>query len=100
SVDGVTTSLQLSQNSRPPMLDHQDKYMMKAQIYEAEVKSSSPTSNNTQNIAFVSTNNSDSTNESVSAVPSVSAASSKAPVYTLPNVDNLSDDVIYSFFAS
>nr|GEW82735.1 hypothetical protein [Tanacetum cinerariifolium] len=31
SDDGVTTSLQLSQNSRPPMLDHQDKYMMKAQ---------------------------------------------------------------------
>nr|GEV86914.1 ribonuclease H-like domain-containing protein [Tanacetum cinerariifolium] len=25
SFDGVTTSLQLSQNSRPPMLDHQDK---------------------------------------------------------------------------
>nr|GEX07532.1 uncharacterized mitochondrial protein AtMg00810-like [Tanacetum cinerariifolium] len=31
SDDGVTTSLQLSRNSRPPMLDHQDKYMMKAQ---------------------------------------------------------------------
>nr|GEX10609.1 retrovirus-related Pol polyprotein from transposon TNT 1-94 [Tanacetum cinerariifolium] len=30
SDDGVTTSLQLSQNSRPPMLDDQDKYMMKA----------------------------------------------------------------------
>nr|GEY86844.1 zinc finger, CCHC-type [Tanacetum cinerariifolium] len=33
SVDDVTTSLQLSQNSRPPMLDHQDKYMMKAQVH-------------------------------------------------------------------
>nr|GEW54054.1 hypothetical protein [Tanacetum cinerariifolium] len=33
SNDGVTTSLQLSQNSRPPMLDHQDKYMMKAQVH-------------------------------------------------------------------
>nr|GFC60970.1 hypothetical protein [Tanacetum cinerariifolium] len=31
--DGVTTSLQLSQNSRPPMLDHQEKYMMKAQVH-------------------------------------------------------------------
>nr|GEX69141.1 hypothetical protein [Tanacetum cinerariifolium] len=30
SVNGVTTSIQLSQNSRPPMLDHQDKNMMKA----------------------------------------------------------------------
>nr|GEX96152.1 hypothetical protein [Tanacetum cinerariifolium] len=33
SDDGVTTSLQLSQNSRPSMLDHQDKYMMKAQVH-------------------------------------------------------------------
>nr|GEY21028.1 retrovirus-related Pol polyprotein from transposon TNT 1-94 [Tanacetum cinerariifolium] len=36
SDDGVTTSLQLSQNSRPPMLDHQDKYMMKAQVHVSE----------------------------------------------------------------
>nr|GEZ16703.1 transposase, mutator type [Tanacetum cinerariifolium] len=33
SDDGVTTSLQLSRNSRTPMLDHQDKYMMKAQVH-------------------------------------------------------------------
>nr|GEW01104.1 retrovirus-related Pol polyprotein from transposon TNT 1-94 [Tanacetum cinerariifolium] len=68
-------------------------------IYEAEVKSSSSTSHTTQNIAFVSSNNTDSTNESVSAVPSVSAASTKTPISILPNVDNLSDAVIYSFFA-
>nr|GEV43639.1 hypothetical protein [Tanacetum cinerariifolium] len=67
-------------------------------IYEAEVKSSSSTSYNTQNIAFVSSNN--TTNESISTVPSVSAATTKAPVSTLPNVDSLSDAVIYSFFAS
>nr|GEU34700.1 putative ribonuclease H-like domain-containing protein [Tanacetum cinerariifolium] len=69
-------------------------------IYEAEVKGSSPSSQNTQNIAFVSSNNTDSTNESVSIVPSVSTASSKATVSTLLNVDSLSDVVIYSFFAS
>nr|GEW58560.1 ribonuclease H-like domain-containing protein [Tanacetum cinerariifolium] len=40
------------------------------------------------------------TNESVSAVSGVSAASTKALISTLPNVDNLSDAVIYSFFAS
>nr|GEY34728.1 uncharacterized mitochondrial protein AtMg00810-like [Tanacetum cinerariifolium] len=33
SDDGVTTSLQLSRNSRPPILDHQDKYIMKAQVH-------------------------------------------------------------------
>nr|GEX01361.1 retrovirus-related Pol polyprotein from transposon TNT 1-94 [Tanacetum cinerariifolium] len=41
-----------------------------------------------------------STNESVNVIPSISDASSKAPVYTLPNVDSLNDVVIYSFFAS
>nr|GEY95263.1 ribonuclease H-like domain-containing protein [Tanacetum cinerariifolium] len=68
--------------------------------YEAKVKGSSTSSQNTQNIAFVSSNNTDSTNESVSVVPSVFAASSKATVSTLLNVDSLSDVVIYSFFVS
>nr|GEW45787.1 hypothetical protein [Tanacetum cinerariifolium] len=44
-------------------------------IYEAEVKNSSSTSTSTQNIAFVSSNNTDNTNEPVSAVASVSTAS-------------------------
>nr|GEV41326.1 hypothetical protein [Tanacetum cinerariifolium] len=68
-------------------------------IYEAEAKSLSTSSQTTQHIAFVSSNNTNSANETVNVVPSVSAASSKAPVSTLLNVDNLSDDVIYSFFA-
>nr|GEU39978.1 retrovirus-related Pol polyprotein from transposon TNT 1-94 [Tanacetum cinerariifolium] len=69
-------------------------------IYEAEVKGSSTSIQNTQNIAFVSSNNTDSANESVNVVLSVSVASSKALISTLPNVDSLSDVVIYSFFAS
>nr|GEX70945.1 ribonuclease H-like domain-containing protein [Tanacetum cinerariifolium] len=69
-------------------------------IYEAEVNGSSTSSQNTQNIAFVSSNNTDNTNELVSVVPSVFAASSKATVSTLLNVDSLSDAVIYSFFAN
>nr|GEW73040.1 hypothetical protein [Tanacetum cinerariifolium] len=69
-------------------------------IYEAKVKGSSTSSQNIQNIAFVSSSNTDSTNESVNVVPSGSAASLKAKVSTLQNVDSLSDVVIYSFFAS
>nr|GEW56886.1 hypothetical protein [Tanacetum cinerariifolium] len=69
-------------------------------ICEAEVKTSSPSSQNTQNIAFVSSNNTDSTNESVNAAPSISTASSQAKVSTLPNVNSLRDAVIYSFFAT
>nr|GEV12951.1 reverse transcriptase domain-containing protein [Tanacetum cinerariifolium] len=40
------------------------------------------------------------TNESISVVASVSTASTKVLVFALPNVDTLSDDVIYSLFAS
>nr|GEV32810.1 hypothetical protein [Tanacetum cinerariifolium] len=69
-------------------------------IYEAEVKSSSSASTSTQNIAFVYSQNTDSTNESFSVVTSVSSASAKVPVSDLPNVNTLSDAVIYSFFAS
>nr|GEV62303.1 putative ribonuclease H-like domain-containing protein [Tanacetum cinerariifolium] len=69
-------------------------------IYKAEVKSSSSASTSTQNIAFVSSSNTDSTNEPVSVAASVSAVSAKIPVFSLPNVDSLSNAVIYSFFAS
>nr|GEU63097.1 ribonuclease H-like domain-containing protein [Tanacetum cinerariifolium] len=69
-------------------------------IFKAEVKSSSSTSHITQNIAFVSSQNIDGTNESVSVVPCVSATSTKPSASILPNIDNLSDTIIYSFFAS
>nr|GEZ71190.1 hypothetical protein [Tanacetum cinerariifolium] len=55
-------------------------------IYEAEVKSSSSTRHNTQNIAFVSSHNTNITNESVSVVASVFAASTKPLASILPNV--------------
>nr|GEV76028.1 hypothetical protein [Tanacetum cinerariifolium] len=66
---------------------HQLEILKKSaiRIYEAKVKGSSTSSQNTQNIAFVSSNNTDKTNESVSTVPSVTVASSKALVSTLPN---------------
>nr|GEY93809.1 hypothetical protein [Tanacetum cinerariifolium] len=54
-------------------------------IYKAEVKSSSSASTSTPNITFVSSQNTDNTNESVSVVASVSAASVKVLVSALPN---------------
>nr|GEZ60862.1 ribonuclease H-like domain-containing protein [Tanacetum cinerariifolium]GEZ61456.1 ribonuclease H-like domain-containing protein [Tanacetum cinerariifolium] len=42
----------------------------------------------------------DSTNDSVSAAVSVSAVGTKLSASTLPNVDSLTNAVIYSFFAS
>nr|GFB47280.1 ribonuclease H-like domain-containing protein [Tanacetum cinerariifolium] len=69
-------------------------------IYDAEVMSSSSASTSTQNLAFVSSFNTDSTKEPVSAAASVSAVSANIPIYALPNVATLSNAVIYSFFAS
>nr|GFC45432.1 hypothetical protein [Tanacetum cinerariifolium] len=77
-----------------------DEMFNNLKINEDEVKSSSSTSHNTQNIDFVSSDNTDSTNELVSAIPNVSVTSTKPLIFALPNVDNLSDAVIYSFFAS
>nr|GFB50764.1 hypothetical protein [Tanacetum cinerariifolium] len=69
-------------------------------IYEAEVKNSSSTGTTTQNLAFVSSSNTDSTTEPVSVAASISAVCAKLHVSSLPNVDSLSNAVIYSFFAS
>nr|GEX31550.1 hypothetical protein [Tanacetum cinerariifolium] len=69
-------------------------------IYEAEVKYSSFAGTTTQNIAFVSFSNTDNTTEPVSAAASVFAVCAKMPMSFLPNVDSLSNVVIYSFFAS
>nr|GEV23101.1 ribonuclease H-like domain-containing protein [Tanacetum cinerariifolium] len=60
-------------------------------IYEAKVKHSSSTGTTTQNLAFVSSSNTDSTTESVSAAVSVSIVCAKMPVSSLPNVDSLSN---------
>nr|GEX66855.1 hypothetical protein [Tanacetum cinerariifolium]GEX75579.1 hypothetical protein [Tanacetum cinerariifolium] len=77
-----------------------DELFNSLKIYEAEVKSSSSASTSTQNIAFVSSSNTNSTNKPVSVAASVSVVSAKMPVSSLPNVNSLSNAVIYSFFAS
>nr|GFC37620.1 hypothetical protein [Tanacetum cinerariifolium] len=53
-----------------------------------------------KNIAFVSSSNTNNSNEQVSAAASVSAICANMPVSSLPHVDSLSNAVIYSFFAS
>nr|GEV13482.1 retrovirus-related Pol polyprotein from transposon TNT 1-94 [Tanacetum cinerariifolium] len=77
-----------------------DDLLNSLKIYEAKVKSSSFASTSTQNIAFVSSSNTDNTNEPIRAVANVSAVSAKLLVSALPNMDTLSNAVIYSFFDS
>nr|GFC85492.1 hypothetical protein [Tanacetum cinerariifolium] len=69
-------------------------------IYESEVKHSSSQGSDSQNLAFVSTTQADNRNDSVSAAVSFFAVGAKLSASTLPNVDSLSNAVIYSFFAS
>nr|GFC78137.1 ribonuclease H-like domain-containing protein [Tanacetum cinerariifolium] len=63
-------------------------------------KHSSSISTDSHNLAFVSSTSTDSTTNSVSADVNVSAVGTKLTAFTLPNVDSLSNAVIYSFFAS
>ncbi|GJZ05797.1 hypothetical protein Tco_0539590 [Tanacetum coccineum] len=71
-------------------------------VYEPEVKGMSSSSSSTQNMAFVSSsnNNTSSTNEAVNTAHGVSTASTQVNVANSTNIDNLSDAVICAFFAS
>nr|GFD01302.1 ribonuclease H-like domain-containing protein [Tanacetum cinerariifolium] len=68
-------------------------------IYESKVKHSSSIGTDSHNLDFVSSTTTDSTTDSVSAAVNVSAVGTKLTASTLPNVDSLSNAVIYSFFA-
>nr|GEY10342.1 hypothetical protein [Tanacetum cinerariifolium] len=69
-------------------------------IYESEVKHSSSIGTDSHNLAFVSSTSTDSTTDSVSAAVNVSVVGAKLTASTIPNVDSLSNAVIYSFFLS
>ncbi|GJT31161.1 ribonuclease H-like domain-containing protein [Tanacetum coccineum] len=69
-------------------------------IYEPEVKGISSSSTNTQNITFVSSNNTSSTNGAVNAAHDVTTASTQATVVNSTTIDNLSDAIICAFFTS
>nr|GFA34698.1 hypothetical protein [Tanacetum cinerariifolium] len=65
-------------------------------VYQSEIKIQSSSSSNSQNTAFVSSNNSSSTNETVNIAHSVYAASSKDQASTA----SYADDVMFSFFSN
>nr|GEX77433.1 hypothetical protein [Tanacetum cinerariifolium] len=69
-------------------------------IYETKVRHSFSPGNPTQNLAFVSSSNTDSTTDSVSVATSVFDVCAKLPVSSHPNIDSLSNAVIFSFFTS
>ncbi|GKC76659.1 hypothetical protein Tco_1127433 [Tanacetum coccineum] len=77
-------------------------------VYEPEVKGMSSLSSSTQNMAFVSSSNNNTSNtngavntaQAVNIAHGVSIASTQVNVAYSINIDNLSDAIICSFFAS
>ncbi|GKA94126.1 putative ribonuclease H-like domain-containing protein [Tanacetum coccineum] len=71
-------------------------------VYEPKVKGMSSSSSSTQNMAFVSSsnNNTSSINEVVNIAHGVSTVSTQVNAAYSTNIDNLSDVVICSLFAS
>nr|GEU84535.1 copia protein [Tanacetum cinerariifolium] len=69
-------------------------------IYEPKVKRTSSLNTNTQNVAFVSSNSTSNTNRAVNIVHFATTSNTQATVVNSTTIDNLSDDVIYDFFAS
>ncbi|GJR77006.1 ribonuclease H-like domain-containing protein [Tanacetum coccineum] len=71
-------------------------------VYEPEVKWISTSSSSIQNMTFVSSsnNNTSNSNEAVNAAHGVTTASTQVNIAYSANIDNLSDVVMCSFFAS
>ncbi|GJR71442.1 ribonuclease H-like domain-containing protein, partial [Tanacetum coccineum] len=65
-------------------------------VYEAEIKGQSTSSSNSQNVAFVSSENTSSTNEAVNIAHEVSTASSQGQASSL----TYANDVMFSFLAN
>ncbi|GKD06980.1 putative ribonuclease H-like domain-containing protein, partial [Tanacetum coccineum] len=63
-------------------------------VYEAEIKSQSSSSSNSQNVAFVSSENTSSTNEAVNTAYEVSTANSQGQASS----SSYANDVMFSFF--
>nr|GEX34344.1 retrovirus-related Pol polyprotein from transposon TNT 1-94 [Tanacetum cinerariifolium] len=69
-------------------------------IYKPEVKGTSSSNINTQNVAFVSSNSTNNINGAVNTANGVTTASTQATAVNSTTIDNLSDAVICSFFSS
>ncbi|GKC35646.1 hypothetical protein Tco_1048030, partial [Tanacetum coccineum] len=65
-------------------------------VYESEIKVQSSSSSYSQNMAFVSSENTSSTNEAVNTAHEVSTASSQGQASS----STYADDVMFSFFAN
>ncbi|GKD40195.1 hypothetical protein Tco_1260402 [Tanacetum coccineum] len=68
--------------------------------YESEVKGTSSSTTNSHNVAFLSSSSTNNATRAVNIAQGVNTASTQGAVDSSTIVENLSDAVIYSFFAS
>ncbi|GJW30964.1 hypothetical protein Tco_0047839 [Tanacetum coccineum] len=68
--------------------------------YESEVKGTSSSTTNSHNVAFLSSSSTNSATRAVNNAQGVNTASTQGAADSSTTVENLSDAVIYSFFAS
>nr|GEV84530.1 ribonuclease H-like domain-containing protein [Tanacetum cinerariifolium] len=101
SIKDAKSLLQAVEKRNKPEIDRLslDDLYNNLKIYEPEVKGTSSSNTNIQNVAFVSLNSTSSINGTVNTAHGVSTASTQATVVN-SIIDNLSDAVICSFFAS
>ncbi|GKA91443.1 ribonuclease H-like domain-containing protein, partial [Tanacetum coccineum] len=68
--------------------------------YESEVKETSSSTTNSHNVAFLSSSNTNSATRAVNTAQGVNTTSTQDAANSVTTIENLSDVVIYSFFAS
>ncbi|GJU38823.1 putative ribonuclease H-like domain-containing protein [Tanacetum coccineum] len=68
--------------------------------YESEVKGTSSSTTNSHNVAFLSSSSTNSATRAVNTAQGVNTASTQDAADSSTTVENLSDAMIYSFFAS
>ncbi|GJU82862.1 hypothetical protein Tco_1285227 [Tanacetum coccineum] len=68
--------------------------------YESEVKGTSSSTTNSHNVSFLSSSSTNNATRAVNTAQGVNTASTQSVADSSTNVENLSDAVIYSFFAS
>ncbi|GKA13556.1 hypothetical protein Tco_0693202 [Tanacetum coccineum] len=88
-------ALIMRNKSDPDTLSMDDLYN-NLKVYESEIKGQSSSSSNSQNVAFVSLENTSSTNEAVNTAHDVTTASSQGQASSSTYVD----DVMFSFFVN
>ncbi|GJS65529.1 ribonuclease H-like domain-containing protein [Tanacetum coccineum] len=68
--------------------------------YESEVKGTSSSTTNSHNVAFLSSSSTNNATRAINTAQGVNTAITQSAADSSTTVENLSDDVIYSFFAS